>query len=130
MESLDNFISEKLKLSKNKKITYADYADDWKIENAQEGDFVNCFMDVYYIFKCFNKNHQYGSFSEDTIIFSACYVDNHTQDITIGPKCGVGTLTSKYNNKLATEEEREKFLKALEKKGYKWDENKLEIVKI
>ena len=127
MKDINQFITEKFKLSvKNIKKKN----EQWSIENAEDGDFVRCLETLIFIYKCLNKNKQYSTATEDAIVYHAAFFNDNRKKVTIGPDTGVGNPKSKYRFQLATDEEIEEFKKALYIEGYKWDENKLEILKI
>lgn len=127
METLNNFIIEKLKLSRNTK--FRDL-DNWSIKTAEDGDIITGYGLIYFIYKCLNDNHKYSNTSERSIIYHVLYIDDDREILNIGPDVGVGSINNPGNYRLATEEECEKLFKALKKKGYKWNENQLKIVKI
>ena len=122
MKNLINII-EGLKINSKSKINNF----DWSIENAEDGDFVK-WHNIYFIFKSLNKGHKYSDLDENTIIYYCTY-NKRTDLLRNKIGCGVGTTDSKSNYYLMNNEEKENFIKILNDKGYKWDENKKELVK-
>ena len=129
MKDLINII-EKLKVNSQTKV-YNRNPEDWNIENAEDGDII-CTKYVCFIYKCLDKDKKYSN-SDRAIIYHAC-CDNmfSLSQLLIGPDIGVGTVdnNSLYNYKLASDKQRKKLFDLLKKKGYEWDETKLELVKI
>ena len=129
MKDLINII-EKLKVNSQTKV-YNRNPEDWNIENAEDGDII-CTTYVCFIYKCLDKDKKYSN-SDRAIIYHAC-CDNtfNLSRLRIGPDIGVGTVdyNSLYNYKLASDEQCKKLFDLLKKKGYEWDETKLELVKI
>lgn len=131
MQSLYNFITEKFKInSKTAKKTRN--LEDWSIENAEDGDFVNWnSTELYFIYKCLNGeleeplNNRLGP---DTIIYHAAYNFN-LEKLDIGPDTGVSDIKHPKNFTLASEEKKEAFIKVLKDNGYEWDEYKKELIK-
>lgn len=121
MKQIKTYISEGLRINKNTKI--------WNIKDAKEGDYIQFSdKDLYFIFKMFNKDHEYSdTLSEDTIIYYAAY-NSRINKVHIGPSTGIGDSTKEYN--LAPKEIKDAFNKALKKQGYEWDEYKKELYKV
>jgi len=129
MKRIDNFINEKLIINKNIKIKRN--LDDWTIETAQDGDIVELNEYLLFIYKGLNKDFHINNAYDDSIVYHAVYFCDNTKKLKVGVDTGVGNIlggTERY--KLASEEKCEEFIEALKKAGYKWDDNKLKIVKI
>jgi len=130
MKNLINII-EKLKVNSQTKI-HNKNPEDWNIEKAENGDIICTNGDkvytkhVYFIYKCLDKDKK-------TIIYHAC-CDNmfRLSQLRIGPNTGVGTIDNNdlFKYKLASDDQCQKLFDLLKKKGYEWDETKLELVKI
>ena len=115
--------------------------ENWSIKNAQNGDIVEFIHpDIqiwnkggkqFFIYKSLNKGKDkiYPNSSETTIIFHAVLVIPYNK-LVVSEDMGVGDVNHPEWYKLATDEEYEMFYEKLYEKGYKWDKNKLEIVKI
>ena len=130
MKQLNNFIIEKLKITKNTKIIVRD-KEHWSILNAEDGDIVKWNGDVlFFIYKCLNTGYDYSNASEDAIVYHATYIADHRKKLDVCTDTGVGTIKNPHLYQLATDEECENFYKALEKNGYKWDDIKKEVVKL
>ena len=136
MKKLNQFIIEKFRLSKDclKNEHYPD-RKNWSITTAENGDIVEwvpaggC---LYFIYKGLNSGvDKVNSTSSDTIVYHASWIiDDVRNMLDIEVDTGVGTINKPKNFCLASDEMCEKFYAELKKKGYMWDENKLEIVKI
>ena len=123
---MKNLISiiEKLKISSNTKV-YS--KNDWSINKAEDGDFVCCLNDVFFIYKGLNKDVlKLHNIDDNAIIYHASLYDNN---VDIGPCSGVGTIDNNYEFRLMTDKEHQNFIEALNKKGYKWDEVNLKVIK-
>ena len=130
MIDIKNYILEKLKIGTNTKIRTRN-KENWSIENAEDGDVVCWNGDtLFFIYKCLNTGYDYSNASENAIVYHASYIADNRQKIDIGPDTGVGDTSKPQLFKLATDEQCRQFYKALEKHGYKWDDNKKEIVKL
>ena len=133
---LHGYITEKFRLSKDclKTDHYPD-RKNWSITTAENGDIVEwvpaggC---LYFIYKGLNSGaDKVNSASSNAIVYHATWIiDDMRNILDIAVDTGVGTLDRPKNFKLASEEMCEKFYTELKKKGYMWDENKLEIIKI
>ena len=115
MKLLNNYILEKLKITKDTKINVRD-KEHWSIKTAEDGDII---MDgtLLFIYKCLRKdckNLNNGA-SPNAIVYHAIYFINEDR-IKVKIDTGVGTTNNDYYE-LATDEECEKFYKALEKNG-------------
>ena len=131
---MKNLISiiEKLKVNSNTKVHNRN-PEDWNIEKAENGDIV-CTKYVCFIYKCLDKDKKYSN-SDRAIIYHACYnlsSFHSSKSLSIGPDIGVGSLkASDYQKfKLSSKEECKELFDALKKKGYKWDDKNLKLVKI
>ena len=127
MKLLNNYITEKLKINSKSKISIKD-KENWSIKTAEDGDIIynGSFL---FIYKCLRKDCKipHNNASPNAIVYHAiCY---HSGRIKVEIDTGVGTDDNDYYE-LATDEQCENFYKALEKNGYKWDDNKKEIVKL
>lgn len=127
MKHINQFIIEKFKINID---NIKKSNKPWSIENAEDGDFVKCLDTLIFIYKCLNENKQYSNTSEDAIVYHAVFFNDNRKKIEIGLNTGVGTIKSKYDFRLASEEEIKEFKKALKREGYKWDDKKLKIVEI
>ena len=127
MKNINNFIFEKLKINSKSKVNTKD--NNWSIEKAENGDIVSD-GDLLFIYKCLRKDCQikYNNASPNAIVYQAIYFTDSDR-IEVKIDTGVGTTYNDYYE-LATDEQCELFYKALEKKGYKWDNNKKEVVKL
>lgn len=129
---MKNLISiiEKLKVNSNTKV-HNKNPEDWNIEKAEDGDIV-CTKYVCFIYKCLDKDKKYSN-SDRAIIYHAC-CDNmfSLSQLRIGPDTGVGTVDHNdlYKYELASNERCQKLFDLLKKKGYEWDETKLELIKL
>ena len=130
MKSLYNFITEKFKInSKTVKKEKHISPEDWTIENAEDGDFVQWnSTQLYFIYKCLNGDENYNNTAPDTIIYHAAY-NFSLEKLNIGPDTGVGNIRHPKNFTLASEEKKDEFIKVLEDNGYEWNEYKKEIIK-
>ena len=124
MKQLNQYIQEKLKINSKSKIS----TNQWSIEDAKNGDFIHCLDTLLFIYYCLNTDKLFSLADEDAIVCHAVFFNDSRKKIEIGPDTGVGTIRSKYEYKLATEEEKEEFLKYLEKNGYEWDEKNLQVL--
>jgi len=131
---MKNLISiiEKLKVNSQTKVhKYNKNPKDWNIENAEDGDIV-CTMYICFIYKCLDKDKKYSN-SDKAIVYHAC-CDNmfSLSQLQIGPDIGVGSIDNDglFKYKLASDDQCKKLFDLLKKKGYEWDETKLELVKI
>lgn len=127
MKDLINII-EKLKVNSKIKL-----GNDWTIKDAKNGDII---LSKYnqFIYKGLDENKDYCT-DTTAIIYHASYALSsfHALDkLSIGPDIGVGTISSseRLQYKLSNKEECKELFDALEKEGYKWDEKKLELIKI
>lgn len=128
MKQIIEFINEKLIINKNTKIRNL---DDWTIETAQDGDIVELNDTLLFIYKGLNKDFHVNNADDDAIVYHATYICDERKKLEVGVDTGVGVISVKTERyKLASEEKCEEFMKALKKAGYKWDDNKLKIVKI
>jgi len=129
MKQITNYIKEGLRINKN--IIIKKSPDNWSIENAEDGDFVNWNgTELYFIYKCLNKElDKPKNLSSDTIIYHAAYSFS-IKTLNIGPNSGVGDIKYPKNFSLASEEKKEDFIEVLKDKGYEWDEDKKELIKI
>ena len=129
MKQIIEFINEKLIINKNIKIKRN--LDDWTIETAQDGDIVELDEDLLFIYKGLNKDIHVNNAGDDAIVYHATYICDERKKLDVGVDTGVGVITGRSNRyKLASEEKCDEFMEALKKAGYKWDDNKLKIVKI
>jgi len=129
MKQIIEFINEKLIINKNIKIKRN--LDDWTIETAQDGDIVELDEDLLFIYKGLNKDIHVNNAGDDAIVYHATYICDDRKKLDVGVDTGVGVITGRSNRyKLASEEKCDEFMEALKKAGYKWDDNKLKIVKI
>ena len=130
MKQLNNFILEKLKINSKSKINVRD-KENWSILNAEDGDVIAWNGDtLFFIYKCLNTGYDYSNANENAIVYHATYLADNRQKIEIGPDTGVGDTSKPKLFKLATDEQCDAFYKALEKNGYKWDDDKKEVVKL
>jgi len=130
MNNLIDFIQEKLKVGSKTKI-HTRNPEDWTIKDAEDGDIIKLHDYLYFIYKCLNKDKKYKA-SEDAIVYHIV-VNMNIKKVFLGPDTGIGTISDKdilTKFALANDEECNKFLEILEEEGFKWDETKLEIVKI
>lgn len=126
MKDIINFISEKFTI--NSKTVIGKSPDNWNIKDAENGDFCKWKNNIYFIFKCFNTKHKYSDLSENSIVYYLTY--NKKTDLLrnkIG--CGVGYIDNEDGYSLLNDDEKEEFIKILKGKGFKWDENKNELIK-
>lgn len=122
-------ITEKLIINKNIKIKRN--LDDWSIDTAQDGDIVELDETLLFIYKGLNKDLHVNNASADAIVYHATYICDERKKLEVGIDTGVGSIIGRSNKyKLASEEKCDEFMEALKKAGYKWDDNKLKIVKI
>ena len=129
MKNLKDIILEKLIINKNIKIKRN--LDDWTIETAQDGDIVELDDTLLFIYKGLNKDFHVNNAGDDAIVYHATYICDDRKKLEVGVGTGVGVITGRSDRyKLASEEKCEEFMEALNKAGYKWDDNKLKIVKI
>lgn len=129
MKQIIEFINEKLIINKNIKIKRN--LDDWSIETAQDGDIVEMINDLLFIYKGLNKDLHVNNASSDAIVYHATYICDERKKLEVGIDTGVGVISERPERyKLASEEKCDEFMEALKKEGYKWDDNKLKIVKI
>ena len=128
MKNLKDIILEKLIINKNIKIKRN--LDNWSIETAQDGDIVELNEDLLFIYKGLNKDFHVSNAGDDAIVYHATYICDERKKLEVGIGTGVGVITGRFQYKLASEEKCEEFMEALKKAGYKWDDNKLKIVKI
>ena len=129
MKQIIEFINEKLIINKNIKIKRN--LDDWTIETAQDGDIVALDETLLFIYKGLNKDIHVNNAGDDAIVYHATYICDDRKKLDVGVDTGVGVITGRSNRyKLASEEKCDEFMEALKKAGYKWDDNKLKIVKI
>ena len=129
MKQIIEFINEKLIINKNIKIKRN--LDDWSIETAQDGDIVEIDETLLFIYKGLNKDLHINNASPDAIVYHAIYICDERKKLVVGIDTGVGAITGRSNRyKLASEDKCDEFMEALKKAGYKWDDNKLKIVKI
>ena len=131
MKKINQYIIERLRLSKNdiSNNRHISYRDNWSILNAENGDIVKCYSSgLLFIYKGLNKDFHINNASLNAIVYHAFYINDDRKKVVVKIDTGVGTTTNKFL--LASEEEQDEFYQALEKNGYRWDENKLEIVKI
>ena len=129
MKQIIEFINEKLIINKNIKIKRN--LDDWTIETAQDGDIVEMNETLLFIYKGLNKDFHVNNADDDAIVYHATYICDDRKKLEVGVDTGVGTISERLERyKLASEEKCEEFMKALKKAGYKWDDNKLKIIKI
>lgn len=129
MKQIIEFINEKLIINKNIKIKRN--LDDWTIETAQDGDIVELDETLLFIYKGLNKDFHVNNAGDDAIVYHATYICDDRKKLDVGIDTGVGVITGRSNRyKLASEEKCDEFMEALKKAGYKWDDNKLKIVKI
>lgn len=126
MKHINQFIIEKFKINID---NVKKSNKPWSIENAEDGDFVKCLDTLIFIYMCLDKDYKHSN-SGDAIVYHAVFFNDNRKKIEIGPNTGVGTIKSKYDFRLASEEEIEEFKKALKREGYKWDDKKLKIVEI
>ena len=131
MKEINQYILEKLRINKDTKFKKLKLAENWSIENAEDGDFVNWNgTELYFIYKCLNSElDKSKSLSGDTIIYHAAYNFN-LDKLDIGPDTGVGDIKRPENFSLASEEKKEEFIKVLKDKGYEWDDDKKELIKV
>ena len=135
MKSINKFILEKLKITKDTKINVKNL-DTWTINDAEDGDIIEkkSFVNnkIYFMYKCLNIGKKYSPGSENAIVYHAIWLP-YKKNIDIKTYTGVGTI-DEYNSDnifhLASEEICEKFYKDINKQGYKWDNIKKEIVKL
>lgn len=129
MKQIKEFILEKLKV--NSKMKKARDLDNWSIDKAEDGDIVELDIDLLFIYKGLNKDFHVNNAGDDAIVYHATYICDDRKKLSVGIDTGVGVISNKPERyKLASEEKCEEFYKALNKAGYKWDDSKLEIVKI
>lgn len=122
-------VTEKLIINKNIKIKRN--LDNWTIETAQDGDIVELDDTLLFIYKGLNKDIHVNNAGDDAIVYHATYICDERKKLEVGIDTGVGVITGRSNRyKLASEEKCDEFMEALKKAGYKWDDNKLKIVKI
>ena len=131
MKQLNNFIIEKLKINSKSKINVKD-PDKWTINDAEDGDIVSWNGDtLLFIYKCLNSgDNKVSSAPDNSIVFHAAWICDSRNILDIGIDTGVGDTSKPHLFKLASEDMCEKFYKELNKKGYKWDNIKKEIVKL
>lgn len=129
MKQIIEFINEKLIINRNIKIKRN--LDDWSIKTAQDGDIVEMINDLLFIYKGLNKDLHVNNASSDAIVYHATYFCDERKKLEVGIDTGVGVISERPERyKLASEEKCDEFMEALKKAGYKWDDNKLKIVKI
>ena len=129
MKQIIEFINEKLIINKNIKIKRN--LDDWTIKTAQDGDIVEMDEDLLFIYKGLNKDFHVNNASDNAIVYHATYICDNRKKLSVGIDTGVGLISERPERyKLASEEKCDEFMEALKKAGYKWDDNKLKIVKI
>ncbi len=127
MKQLSQFILEKLHPSKYNK---EKQRPEWSIEFANDGDIVQWNdSELYFIYKCLNKNRKYKEADEDSIVYHvACNLEQ--KKLYLGPDTGVGTYLKPKLFKLANEEQIKNIFEFLKENGYKWDDNKKELIKL
>ena len=133
MKNLNDYIIEKFKINSTtvKKAKKNKYKEDWSIQTAEDGDFVELDEDLLFIYKGLNKDFHVNNAGDDAIVYHATYICDERKKLEVGVDTGVGVITGRSNRyKLASEEKCDEFMEALKKAGYKWDNNKLKIVKI
>ena len=127
MKQLSQFINEKLHPSKYDK---EKQRPEWSIEFANDGDIVQWNdSELYFIYKCLNKNRKYKETDEDTIVYHvACNLEQ--KKLYLGPDTGVGDINKPKLFKLANEEQIKNIFEFLKENGYKWDDNKKELIEL
>jgi hypothetical protein len=128
MKQLAQYIFEKLQIKKNSKVK--DHRKNWSIETAKDGDIVIDQNDLYFIYKGLNKDIHINNAGDTAIVYHVAGILDERRIISLGPDTGVGALENKKYFRLATEEECDKFFEFLKEKGYKWNDKKLELVKL
>ena len=129
MKQLSQYIQEKLHVGQYKKQVNRQLLEDWNIQKAEDGDFVQWnSSDLYFIYKCLNEGKKYVNTYEDSIVYHAAY-DFNTKHLTIGPETGVGDIKKPDLFTLASVKKKEEFIKVLEDNSYEWDDDKKELIK-
>jgi len=129
MKQIKEFILEKLKV--NSKMKKARDLDNWSIDKAEDGDIVELNENLLFIYKGLNKDFHVNNANDNAIVYHATYICDNRKKLEVGIDTGVGLISERPERyKLASEEKCEEFYDALNKAGYKWDDAKLEIVKI
>ena len=128
MKQLSQYILEKLQIKKDSKIK--NHQENWSIETAEDGDIVIDQNDLYFIYKCLNEGKKYTNAASNAIVYHVAGILDERRKIFLGPDTGVGTLENKKYFRLATEEECNNFFEFLKEKGYKWNDKKLELIKL
>lgn len=130
MKLLNKYVTEKLKVGSKTKI-HTRNPENWSIIDAEDGDIVELNNNLLFIYKGLNKDFHVNNSSDDAIVYHATYIYDNRKKLKVITDTGVGTIDENPERyKLASLEKCEEFYQALDKAGYKWDETKLEIVKI
>ena len=131
MKQLKDIIQEKLTIGSKTKVNVRN-RDTWTIDDAVNGDIVEDVGvgDLLFIYKGLNKDLHINNTSGNTIVYHAYYINDDRKKLGVGVDTGVGVTYNIESYKLATDEQCEEFYQALKDNGYKWDNNKKEIVKI
>jgi len=128
MKDLKEIIQEKLKINSKTQIHNRN-PKDWSILNAEDGDIVELYENLLFIYKGLNKDYHINNASPDAIVYHATYICDNRKKLEVSTDTGVGTIEKTERYKLASPEKCEEFYQALDKAGYKWDETKLEVIK-
>jgi len=128
MKNLKEIICEKLKINSKTKIHNRN-PKDWSILNAEDGDIVELYENLLFIYKGLNKDLHVNDAVSDAIVYHATYICDYRKKLEVITDTGVGTIEKPERYKLASPEKCEEFYQALDEHGYKWDEIKLEVVK-
>ena len=133
MKNLNDFIIEKFKINSTtvKKAKKNKYKEDWSIQTAEDGDFVELYGTLLFIYKGLNKDLHINNAGDDSIVYYATYICDYRKKLDVGVDTGVGCAHENPERyKLASEEKCKEFKEALKKAGYEWDEYNNELVKL
>ncbi len=121
MIDLNNYIQEAL-IKKNTKLR--DRLQNWSILDARPGDLVHYIgHDLFFAYKGTQK--LYG---DNAIEFYWCIYFDSDKKLWDKPHTGVGSIEKPENYELISEKDKQRVYRFLKQKGYKWDENKLELL--